>query len=137
MQHMSSFDTIGATATTTDGSGLVLLPITGCDDAGRPQLAGAQSAMILDPMPQGDPCSYLAVCKHAQMDGRLVVLGYVPLADAVVAVGAARPQQDIVIGTGKAQLRLTRDGRVRVTGEDVRMNARGRMRLGGATIDLN
>ena len=136
MQHPSSFDTDPPSDALRAG-GLLLVAITGRRDDGGPILAGAAQATALDPLPDGDPGTYLAVCKHAQMDGRLIVLGYVPLAEAVVAVGKARPDQDITIGNGKAQIRLMADGRVRISGEDVRVGARGRMRLNGATIDLN
>ncbi|MEM6757857.1 MAG: hypothetical protein AAF601_00115 [Pseudomonadota bacterium] len=136
MQHTPSFDASAADDARHAG-GLLLMPILGRAADGGPILAGSDPAMALDPMPDGDPASYLAVCKQAQMDGRLVVLGYVPLGDAVLAVGAAKPAQDITIGTAKAQIKLMRDGRVRITGEDVQMGARGRMRLKGATIDLN
>ncbi|MEL6960815.1 MAG: hypothetical protein AAGL89_17895 [Pseudomonadota bacterium] len=136
MQHTPSFDTDIAEDAGHRG-GLLLVPILGRAPDGGPILGGTEPAMALDPLPQGDPSSYLAVCKVAQMDGRLVVLGYVPLGEAVMAVGAAKPAQDITIGTGKAQIKLMRDGRVRITGEDVQMGARRRMRLKGATIDLN
>ncbi|MEL7165807.1 MAG: hypothetical protein AAGL96_10065 [Pseudomonadota bacterium] len=136
MQHTPSFDASNADDTRMRG-GLLLVPILGRAPDGSPILGGKDPAMALDPLPEGDPSSFLAVCKEAQMDGRLVVLGYVPLGDAVCAVGAAKPAQDITIGTAKAQIRLMRDGRVRIIGEDVQMGARGRMRLKGATIDLN
>lgn len=136
MQHPCSFETDVSDGAAHTG-GLLLVAILDRTDDGGPVLAGYGPTMALDPLPAGDPGTYLAVCKQAQMDGRMVVLGYVPLADAILAVGKARPDQDITFGTGKAQIRLTRDGRVRISGEDVRVGARGRMRLNGATIDLN
>ena len=42
-----------------------------------------------------------------------------------------------MIGTGKAQIRLHPDGRVRIKAEDVTLDSAGRLALRGAFIDLN
>ena len=116
---------------------LMLLPIQGRKDCGAPVLIGYDDALIMNPMPDGDPFSFLAVCKEAQMDGRLVVLGYLSTAQIVSASVSQKQCGDVVIGTDKAQIRLTEDGRVRIKGDDVLLESRTRMALSGAYIDLN
>ena len=68
------------------------------------------------------------------------MLGYVSAAAARAVAGIdAAPDDDgwLVIGTGKAQICLHPDGRVRIKAEDVTLDSAGRLGLRGAWIDLN
>lgn len=117
--------------------GLVLYPVLGVTEEGVPVLPIASKTLVLDQIPSDDPSNWIAVCKTTSPQGQLVILGYVSRNAAAAAAGKKPEEDDVVIGTEKAQIRLTSDGRVRIYGEDVKVEARGRMALDGATIDLN
>ncbi|SOC04350.1 hypothetical protein SAMN05877809_103181 [Rhodobacter sp. JA431] len=122
---------------TTD---LLLRPVLGRAGTGCPLLVGVlPETEILDLAPQVTPVpGQIAVCRD--LPGKVVVLGYVGAA-AVRAVAQAQtsPSDDgwLEIGTGKAQIRLHPDGRVRIKAEDVTLDSAGRLALRGAFIDLN
>lgn len=136
MKHDLALDLAQPHRPTVSG-GLLLLPVQKRQTCGSPLIKGHEDALALEPVPDGDPASFLAVCKEAQMDGRLVVIGYVSFSQIACAQTAAMEQGEIIFGTEKAQIRLTADGRIRIRGEDVLIESRTRMALSGASIDLN
>jgi hypothetical protein len=109
---------------------LILLRVLATMADGTPVLAGSGGRQIVPVAAAGpDHCGRLAVCQPFGKD-QLAVLGY--LAEAAPAAGG-----DLILTAGQAQLRLHADGRVRITGRDVRAEAQGRMVLRGAHIALN
>jgi hypothetical protein len=97
---------------------------------GTPVLAGGGGRQIVAVAAAGPGhCGRLAVCQPFGQN-QLAVLGY-------VAEAAPTPGGDLILSAGQAQLRLHADGRVRITGRDVRAEASGRIALRGAHIALN
>jgi hypothetical protein len=128
---------LDAVAPPSHATDLQLRPVLSVAPGGTVVFADvSQGAEILDLAPAPPAAGMIAVC--CDLPGRLVVLGYVG-AQAVRAVAQACPADDgwLVIGTGKAQIRLHPDGRVRVKAEDVTLDSAGRLALRGAFIDLN
>lgn len=112
-------------------------PVLGVTPEGEPVLPVSGAVLTLECIPKGDPSQWIAVCKTTHPHGHLIVLGFVSR-KKVENLASQRPVgNDVIVGTEKAQIRLTPDGRVRIHGEDIKVEARGRMALGGATIDLN
>jgi hypothetical protein len=110
---------------------LILLRVLATMADGTPVLAGASGRQIVAVAPAGpDHCGRLAVCQPFGQN-QLAVLGYVAEAAPAAAGG------DLILSAGQAQLRLHADGRVRITGRDVRAEAAGRLVLRGAHIALN
>ena len=127
---------IGARSEATPAGDLALVAVLGVLSDGGPLLAGRQADVVLTPLPPGAATGLLAVCKP--FGGGLAVLGYVGRAEAVRAVGGLAGQGDhLSLGIGRAEIRLHADGRIRLRGTDVALEASGRMALTGAWIDLN
>jgi hypothetical protein len=117
---------------------LVMRPVLGTDPNGVPMLAGVASTAILDLAQVPPVVGLIAVCRD--MPDRVVVMGYVDAAQArAVATVQAKTDADgwLVIGTGRAQIRLHPDGRMRIKAEDITLDSAGRLGLRGAWIDLN
>jgi hypothetical protein len=109
---------------------LILLRVLATMADGTPVLAGAGGRQIVAVAAAGpDHCGRLAVCQPFGQN-QLAVLGYV--ATVAPATGG-----DLVLTAGQSELRLHADGRVRITGRDIRAEAAGRMALRGAHIALN
>jgi hypothetical protein len=113
---------------------LILLPVLAFATDGTPVLQDARPVLSVAGAPDmGQP--WVAVCK-AFGAGQLAVLGYVGLAQ-IAALTGTRPATDLILRAGRAELRLHADGRVRVKGDDVLVEAQGHVALSGATIALN
>jgi hypothetical protein len=115
---------------------LLLLPVVAFATDGTPVLQDALSRPVL--AVAGMPTLgelWVAVCKPFGA-GQLAVLGYVGAAQ-IAGLTGARPVQDLILRAGRAELRLHADGRVRMTGDDVLVEAQGQVALSGATIALN
>lgn len=109
---------------------LILLRVLATMADGTPVLAGMGGRRVVAVASAGPGhCGRLAVCQ-AFGENQLAVLGYV--AEAVPVAGG-----DLILTAGQSQLRLHADGRVRISGRDVRAEAAGRMALRGAHIALN
>ncbi|HRK42233.1 MAG TPA: hypothetical protein PLH11_04245 [Gemmobacter sp.] len=122
--------------TTAQPGDLVMRPVLGLvGDA--PLLAGVDPAAILDLAHVPPAPGLIAVCRD--MPDRVVVLGYAGAAQVQLGAAQLVPDSDgwLVIGTGKAQIRLHPDGRIRLKAEDVTLDSAGRLGLRGAWIDLN
>jgi hypothetical protein len=128
--------------TTPPTGDLIMRPVIGLHE-GAPLLAGVDRDIVLD-LGQVPPApGLIALCRDKA--GQVVILGYVNAAQlaAQVQVQTAglvtAPDADgwLVIGTGKAQIRLHPDGRVRIKAEDITVESAGRLGLRGAWIDLN
>ena len=113
---------------------LILLPVVAFATDGSPVLRDARAVLAVAGVPEmGQP--WVAVCK-AFGTGQLAVLGYVSGAQIAGLTGAL-PAQDLILRAGRAELRLYADGRVRIVGDDVKVEAQGNLGLIGATIALN
>jgi hypothetical protein len=113
---------------------LILLPVVAFATDGTPVLHDARAVLAVAAAPDMGE-RWVAVCK-AFGAGQLAVLGYVSAAQIAGLTGAA-PVQDLILRAGRAELRLHADGRVRMTGDDVLVEAQGQVALSGATIALN
>lgn len=136
MKHQQEIS--AATVERQDTGELRLYPVLGADDAGTPFLMNAPAGtalVVLEPM-TGPAEGRAAVCKPFG-DNQLAVLGYVGTDDIARAAALTPGPREVVLGTGKAKLRLTADGRVRIEAEDVQLKAHGRLKLAGARVDLN
>ena len=69
--------------------------------------------------------------------GRIAVLGYLSGSVVQRAAGLRMSGDWLELRHGKAALRLNRDGRVRMEGADVRVDAQGTLALDAAEIMLN
>lgn len=100
-----------------------------------------RAAVLMLEEPPKDEGAHMAVIKPvADGSGRVVVLGFIALSEVLRApfeAGKADQNQDIVLKSGRSELRLMADGRVRIKGDDLRFEANGRLGLRGAFIDLN
>jgi hypothetical protein len=113
---------------------LVLLPVMAFATDGTPVLQDARAVLVVAGAPDmGQP--WVAVCKPFG-NGQLAVLGYVSAAQIAGLTGDA-PAQDLILRAGRAELRLHADGRIRMVGDDVLVEAQGQVALSGATIALN
>ncbi len=112
---------------------LILLRVLAAMSDGTPVLAGAAGRQVVAVAAAGaGHCGRLAVCQPFGPDlGRLAVLGYLAEATAAPASG------DLILSAGLSELRLHADGRVRITGRDIRAEAQGRVALRGAHVALN
>jgi hypothetical protein len=128
MQHDCDFPRPVAVPAAHD---LLLMKVLATMADGSPVLAGAQGRQVVAIAPAGpDHCGRMAVCQPFGPNGdKLAVLGY--LAETVAA------PTDLILSAGKAALHLHADGRVRLTGKDVRVEAAGLMALRGAHVALN
>ncbi|MGH1329262.1 MAG: hypothetical protein ACRBBK_00120 [Paracoccaceae bacterium] len=100
-----------------------------------------RAAVLMLEEPPAQAGGHMAVIKPVpDGSGRVVVLGFLAL-DALLRApfeaGKAVENQDIVLKSGRSELRLMADGRVRIKGDDLRFEANGRLGLRGAFIDLN
>lgn len=115
---------------------LHLYPVLGFDRAGHPVLAGVDPEMVV--MLVGVPADVVggfAACRPFGGD-RIAVLGFLPRGGASGA-GKDHDQDWLEIRHGKAAIRLCRDGRVRIEGDDILVNSEGAVALDGATVTLN
>jgi len=139
MKHQAKFPTKDRSGETTAKGDLQMFALAGVAEDGSPILLGPDPASVLalEPAPERTE-GLVAICKTYGPGGKkLAVLGYVGR-DALTRVAATHSSNgDVVLGTGKAKLRLCADGRVRLEGEDVKLQSHGRMALRGAYINLN
>lgn len=112
-------------------------PVLGLTAVGGPVLGGVTASSVLDLAHIPAASGLIAICRDTAT--QVVVLGYVGASQtrAVGVDGATDDDGWLVIGTGKAQIRLHPDGRVRIKAEDVTLDSAGRLGLRGAWIDLN
>jgi hypothetical protein len=100
-----------------------------------------RAAVIMLEEPPLEAGAHMAVIKPVtDGSGRVVVLGFIALDELLRApfdAGKTVQNQDIVLKSGRSELRLMADGRVRIKGDDLRFEANGRLGLRGAFIDLN
>jgi hypothetical protein len=113
---------------------LILRPVVAFATDGTPVLQDARPVMVVAAVPDMGQ-QWVAVCK-AFGTGQLAVLGYVSAAQIAGLTGDA-PAQDLILRAGRAELRLHADGRIRMMGDDVLVQAQGQVALSGATIALN
>lgn len=117
---------------------LVMRPVLGIAADGCALLGGVAANIILDLAHAPPAPGLIAICRDTPT--HVAILGYVEAAQArgVAGIDAAHDDDGwMVIGTGKAQIRLHPDGRVRIKAEDVTLDSSGRLGLRGAWIDLN
>lgn len=117
---------------------LHLFTVLGFDDCGVPQLHKAPPVgIVIASCPVG-LSSPVAVCR-IDAGGRVIVLSYAssPARNPTAPEGVAVQDDCVTIGIGQSQLFLHADGRIRIEGADIRIDAHGRLCLGGAYIDLN
>lgn len=137
MKHQAEFPTKDRTAEASATGELQMFALAGVTEDGAPILLGAdpKTVMALEPAP-ADTEGVIAICKSFD-GGKLAVLGYVGRTEFAKVAAAQVVKGDVVLGTGKAKLRLTADGRVRLQANDVKLESHGRMVLNGAYINLN
>ena len=131
-------DHVSLTKVAEPAGDLVMRPVLGLTQSGGPILAGVAAEVILDLAQVPPATGLIAICRD--LPDRVVILGYVGAAQArAVTMPETVTGADgwLVIGTGKAQIRLHPDGRVRIKAEDVTLDSAGRLGLRGAWIDLN
>lgn len=127
-----------APAPATSASELCLHRVSGVTDRGTPRFDGVADARVLPLVPlPAVPEGMTAVCKPLPGDEGLAVLGYLLPADLARAAAAAPVTGDLVLRTGRSELRLHADGRVRLRADDVNVQSNGRLALAGAFIELN
>lgn len=143
------YDEIALPQTQAPRGDLRMRPVLGLSQSGGPLLAGVAQFPILDLAQVAPAAGLIAVCRDTP--DQVVVLGYVGAMEARAAtVPPVAPQGApstvageidadgwLVIGSGKAQIRLHPDGRIRIKAEDVTLDSGGRLGLRGAWIDLN
>ena len=130
----------------TSGTGAVRLALIRAVNAdGSVELVGSDRTVLVATRLDEQAIGSFAVC--LDLDGDLpvtVVIGAVGMAEMFSALqdatdfnknrGDAEP---IVFRTGRSQLVLQPDGRIRIKGDDVKVESLGRMKIEGAVIDLN
>lgn len=113
-------------------------------DTGDPIIAGMDPANVISGTRFGaDTVGCLAIGINLAA-GPVLLIGHVPL-DAIArafsqgALSPAHKQADtpLSLKCGRSELRLYPDGRVRILGDDVSIEALGRMSLKGAVVELN
>ncbi len=112
--------------------------------SGVPTVAGIDPARVMT----GNPFAEDAVgCLAIGMElaaGPVLLIGHVPF-DAIaraLSQGATHTAQTtsekpLSLKCGRSELRLYPDGRIRILGDDVSIEALGRMALKGAAVELN
>lgn len=112
--------------------------------SGVPTVAGIDPARVMT----GNPFAQDAVgCLAIGMElaaGPVLLLGHVPF-DAIARAfsqGAVKtannaPEKPLSLKCGRSELRLYPDGRIRILGDDVSIEALGRMAMKGAVVELN
>ncbi|RVV98314.1 hypothetical protein EKE94_05130 [Mesobaculum littorinae] len=106
--------------------------ILAVSDSGVPLLEGTNARILAtSPFGAGD-VGRIAVCQAVldQDEATVVALG-------VVHEDPAPDDAPLVLRAGAASLALHPDGRIRLEGEDVAVDAARTLRLAGARIDLN
>lgn len=104
-------------------------------DDGRPTLEHNNARVVMTGRASGADVGRTAVCQDLidEDEAMVVVLG-------VVAEGDTNDSPDdgpMVLRHGAASLSLHRDGRIRLKGEDIALDAAAGMRFLAAKIDLN
>ncbi|MGV1755017.1 hypothetical protein [Agrobacterium sp. CG674] len=129
-------------ASRADQFGLYL--ILAVSASGVPTVAGIDPSQVMT----GNPFSQDAVgCLAIGMElaaGPVLLIGHVPF-DAICRAfsqGAAQtantaPEKPLSLKCGRSELRLYPDGRIRILGDDVSIEALGRMAMKGAVVELN
>lgn len=117
------------------------------DANGTLELVGFEAAQVLSNVKVGaEAAGSFAVCMDLTDQGNLcVVLAIIGIDDLIgalrdaTAFNAARGKdvKPLIFQVGRSQLALHPDGRIRIKGDDVQIEAHGRMKLEGAVIDLN
>ena len=110
-------------------------------------LVGFETVRVLSNLKVGtDAVGSFAVCMDLTDQGNLCVLLAIigiddligALRDATAFNGARdKNAKPLIFQAGRSQLALHPDGRIRIKGDDVQIEALGRMKLEGAVIDLN
>lgn len=123
------------------GTGLRLAALSVQKDGSIALADFPRAAVLMLEEPPLETGAHMAVIKPVtDGTGRVVVLGFIALSELMRApfeAGISVQDQDIVLRSGRSELRLMADGRVRIKGDDVRFEANGRLGLRGAFVDLN
>lgn len=120
-----------------DGAMMGLIPWQDMLPGGEPKLLTSKPTEVayLVPAPTDQTQGFAVVRPFGP--GRIAVLGYLSVGHIQNAVGM-RPVGDwLEIRHGKAALRMNADGRIRVEGVDVRLEAQKTCALDAAEITLN
>lgn len=139
VREFSEFSQIAAAS----DSNIRLVPVTATTDDGSPVLVGNTSAALSAVRVTEDDVGSLAVCLDINAQAPLTfVLGVVTIEATISALQSAQPAQQggakpLVLKCGRSQIALHPDGRVRIKGDDVRLESMGRMKIQGAVVDLN
>lgn len=122
---------------TVEADALRLVPFLGLGEGGTPKLAlDADTEVVALVPPPKDLAQGFAVTR-AFGGGRLAILGYLTKTALAEAVGLQQRGDWLELRHGKAALRLNQDGRVRIKGADIRLDADGVLGLDAAEIALN
>lgn len=115
--------------------------------SGTLELVGFEAAQVLSNVKVGaEAAGSFAVCMDLTDQGNLcVVLAIIGIDDLIGALRDAtafngargKNAKPLIFQAGRSQLALHPDGRIRIKGDDVQIEAHGRMKLEGAVIDLN
>lgn len=113
---------------------LRLYRIIAVSSDGRPVLDGTNARVLAAGVASADDIHKMAVCQDIEEAGEhmIVVLGV--LADKAQTLSDERP---LVISHGEASLTLHHDGRIRMTGSDIGLDAQCGFNVSAGRIDLN
>ncbi|MBY5931938.1 hypothetical protein KUV51_02900 [Tateyamaria omphalii] len=103
--------------------------------AGVPQLEGTNAQVLTTTRFTPDTVGQQAVCQTVRDADVSTLIALGVTADA--ADSAADDNTPLVLRTGDASLALYPDGRIRMTGEDIAIDAATGLNLVAARIDLN
>lgn len=114
-------------------------------DAGVPVLAGVDPAIVISGTQFGAHTVGCLAIGINLAPGAVLLIGHVPfdvIARAFAHEGASLQRQKtaespLSFKCGRSELRLYPDGRVRILGDDISIEALGRMGLKGAVVELN
>lgn len=130
-----------------DDSGLTLHLVSSLSDSGEPQLIGVDRKRVLITRNFGSEIvGAFAVCMPiiSGEQPSVAIIGYLSVdqiitsfASASISKTALQDHSPLSLKCGRSELRLYPDGRVRILGDDVSIEALGRMGLKGAVVELN